>query len=74
MSHSQPRRDAKRIFKQEMVKFWQNGVFNTQFTTKKVNLNLDLKQNKKLSLIAKRSFSTQNNVKPSLGQKRSFST
>ena len=55
-----------------MVKFWQSGVFNTQFKPKQVNLNLDLMQTVKF--MAKRSFSTQNNVKPSLGQKRSFST
>ena len=36
------------FLKKEMVKFWQNGVFNTQFTAKQFNLNLDLMQNKKL--------------------------
>ena len=64
--HSQPSLDAKGIFKQEIIKFWPNNVFNTQFTSKTVDLNLDL--------TAKRTFSGQNNVIPSLGQKMSFST
>ena len=38
---SQPRLDAKRIFKQEIVEFWQNAVLNTnwcktEFATTKV--------------------------------------
>ena len=31
--NSQPSLDAKGIFKQEIIKFWQNNEFNTQFTT-----------------------------------------
>ena len=53
-----------------MVKFWQNSVFHTQFTTKKVNFNLDLMQNvlfflKKWLIFGKTQLLTQNGVKPS---------
>ena len=43
--HSQPTLDAKDFFKQEIIPFWQNNVFNTQFTTKTVDLKLDLMAN-----------------------------
>ena len=33
---------TKGIFKQEIIKFWQNNVSNTQFITKTGDLNLDL--------------------------------
>ena len=54
-------------------------MFNTPFTTKKVDLNIDLMENafldkKLLNLQEKGIFLPKNNVKPSLGQKMSFST
>ena len=65
---------CKGILKQERVKLWKNSVFNTQFTTKKVNLNLDLRQyaflNNNLLNFEKTQLLTQNGVKQSLQQQR----
>ena len=68
-----------------MMKFWQNEALNRKWSleytveTKKSHSQprLDVKRSfpqDTVKFMAKRNFSTQNNVKPSLGEKRSFST
>ena len=68
-----------------MMKFWQNEALNRKFSlehaveTKKSHSQqrLDAKgslQQEPFKFMAKRTFSTQNNVKPSLGEKWGFST
>ena len=68
-----------------MIKFWQNKASNRKWSVESTVLNrkrhsqprFDAKvsfQQEPVKFMAKRTFSTQTNVKPSLGEKRSSST
>ena len=68
-----------------MMKLWQNEASNRKWSVERTLQNrkrhsqprFDAKvsfQKEPVKFMAKRTFSTQTNVKPSLGEKRSFST